>query len=164
MTFSGNPQIQVLKGNLYERYIQLKRADWGMNTNVEKAFEVLLKQAIKHNVSQEEMPDKILILSDMQFDMATNKSFTYESSWNPTAQQMIEKMYTEAGYKVPGIIYWNIQSRHGDVPVSFDKIGTALISGFSPSIMTSILGAKDFNPVLIMDETIMKDRYSVINA
>ena len=77
---------------------------------------------------------------------------------------MIEKMYSDAGYKCPKIVYWNIQSRNGDVPVSFDKMGTALISGFSPAIMTSLLGADEFTPVAIMDKTIMSERYAEVSA
>jgi len=169
LTFSSSPELQILKGNLLERHMQLRRSEWGMNTNLEAAFNKVLDQAIKHKVSQEQMPDKILILSDMQFDEATNshkgwyKSKDF-SGWNPTAQQMIEKMYADAGYEMPKIVYWNLQSRNGDVPVSFDKSGTALISGFSPAIMTSILGAEEFTPVSIMDKTIMSTRYKEIVA
>ena len=170
LTFSGTPKLQILSGSLRDRYAQLSRADWAMNTNIEAAFKQVLDQAVKHNVSQDQMPDKILILSDMQFDEATSTRSYWGSrsdnaaEWNPTAQQMIEKMYAAAGYKMPKIVYWNLQSRHGDVPVSFDKQGTALISGFSPAIMTSLLGADDFTPVAIMDKTIMGERYSRISA
>ena len=86
------------------------------------------------------------------------------TEWNLTAQKMIEKMYTDAGYKTPKIVYWNIQSRNGDVPVAFDKAGTALISGFSPAILTSLLGGKSFSPVAIMDDTILSARYEKITA
>jgi len=169
LTFSATPELQVLSGNLYDRYIQLSRANWGMNTNIEAAFKQVLDQAVKHGVAADQMPDKILILSDMQFDQATRSGGGWYRNedvpeWNPTAQQMIEKMYADAGYKAPKIVYWNIQSRYGDVPVAFDKMGTALISGFSPAIMTSVLGADEFTPVSIMDKTIMGERYSQISA
>lgn len=169
LTFSAEPALQVLNGNLKDRFRQLKGSEWGMNTNIEAAFKKILDQAIKHQVSADQMPDKILILSDMQFDEATRTNsgwYRYRNEevlkWNSTAQQMIEKMYSDAGYKAPKIVYWNLQSRHGDVPVAFDKMGTALISGFSPAIMTSVLGANEFTPVAIMDKTIMSDRYAPI--
>lgn len=168
LTFSGSPKLQVLSGSLADRYRQLQKAEWAMNTNIEAAFKTVLDQAIKHKVSQDQMPDKILILSDMQFDEATRSSGWYRSEsvpeWNSTAQQMIEKMYAEAGYKCPKIVYWNIQSRSGDVPVAFDKTGAALISGFSPAIMTSLLGADEFTPIAIMDKTIMSERYEKVSA
>lgn len=164
LTFSANPELKVLQAdNLVDRLIEIYSADWGMNTNLEASFKLILDQAIKHNVSQDEMPDKILILSDMQFDEATSSTWNEDvPEWNPTAQQMIEKMYSEAGYKMPKIVYWNLKSRRGDVPVAFGKTGTALISGFSPAIMTSVLGAEEFTPLSIMNATILGDRYKEI--
>ena len=169
LTFSSNPELQHLTGDLKDRFNQMKRADWGMSTNLEKAYKLILDQAVKHNISQEEMPTQLLILSDMEFDQATDQRVEVigwgeqsRDTWNPTAQEMVEKMFTDAGYKVPNIVYWNIQSRNGNVPVRFDQDGTALISGFSPSIMTSLLGGAEMNPQSIMMETIGKERYSHI--
>lgn len=160
ITFSDNPKLQVLSGSLKDRYTQLSRSDWGMSTNLAATFKLILDQAIKHNLSPDEMPNKILILSDMEFNSAV---ISYNNTdWNPTTQQMIEQMYTDAGYKVPQIVYWNIQSRNGGVPVSFDKTGTALVSGFSPAIMTSLLGGDIESPQQIMDKTILSERYAQI--
>jgi len=169
LTFSGKPELQILTGSLKDRFQQLSRSEWAMNTNLEAAFKQVLDQAVKHNVSQDQMPDKILILSDMEFDEATSTRGYWgrndnTAEWNPTAQQMIEKMYNDAGYKMPKIVYWNIQSRNGQSPVRFDKQGTALISGFSPAIMTSVIAAEEFTPASIMDETIMGERYKNIKA
>lgn len=164
ITFSSNPQLQVLSGSLRDRYAQMSSSDWGMSTNLEATFKLILDQATKHNLSEAAMPNKILILSDMEFNQATNGGGWRNDGgkWNPTAQQMIEKMYADAGYKVPQIVYWNIQSRNGGVPVSFDKAGTALVSGFSPAIMTSLLGGDIESPQQIMDKTILSERYAPI--
>lgn len=164
ITFSSNPQLQVLSGSLKDRYAQMSSSDWGMSTNLEATFKLILNQATKHNLSQAEMPNKILILSDMEFNQATGGGGWRNEggAWNPTAQQMIEKMYADAGYKVPQIVYWNIQSRNGGVPVAFDKAGTALVSGFSPAIMTSLLGGDIESPQQIMDKTILSERYAPI--
>jgi hypothetical protein len=167
ITFSSDPQLQVLSGSLKDRYTQMASADWGMSTNLEAAFKLILNQATKHKLSQDEMPSKLLILSDMEFDAATNsRGGWYDRSakteWNPTAQQMIEKMYADADYKMPQIIYWNIQSRNGGVPVKFDQTGTALVSGFSPAIMTSLIKGEITSPQQIMDQTILSERYSQI--
>ena len=164
ITFSSDPEIQVVKGNLADRYLQMSRSDWGMNTNLEATFRLILDQAKKHNLTQDQMPNKILILSDMEFDAATRAGGWRKENpgWNPTAQQMIETMYKEGGYIMPQIVYWNIQSRNGGVPVSFDTKGTALVSGFSPSIMKSLLGGEIESPQQIMDKTIFSDRYAPI--
>ena len=162
ITFSSKPQLQVLSGSLNDRYTQMSDSDWGMSTDLEATFKLILDQATKHKLSQDKMPNKILILSDMEFNSATGKGYGRESHWNPTAQQLIETMYSDAGYKVPQIVYWNIQSRNGGVPVAFDAKGTALVSGFSPAIMTSLLGGDIESPHQIMDKTILSERYAPI--
>ena len=164
ITFSSNPQLQVLSGTLSDRYAQMSCSDWGMSTNLEATFKLILDQATKHNLSQEEMPNKVLILSDMEFNAATGGGGWRNEGgkWTPTAQQMIEKMYNDAGYKMPQIVYWNIQSRNGGVPVAFDTQGTALVSGFSPAIMTSLLGGDIESPQQIMDKTILSERYAPV--
>lgn len=167
ITFSGNPQLLHLTGDLKSRFTQMARSDWGMNTNLQAAYELILNQAKRHSVPQSEMPTQILILSDMEFDQATDSRVSWfrsenTSAWNSTAQEMVRQMFSDAGYKMPNIIYWNIQSRGENVPVRFDEQGTALISGFSPSIMTSILGGAEMTPVSIMMETLNKERYQQI--
>jgi hypothetical protein len=154
ITFSEKPELQVLSGTLKERYEQMSQADWGMNTNLNLVFNLILNQALKHKVLPEDMPSKILIMSDMEFDQATRQS--------DSAIQMIRRQYEESGYTLPEIIFWNIQSRGKNFPVRHDESGTALISGLSPSIVKSVLGGKEMTPVSIMNETINSERYSII--
>lgn len=157
ITFSESPELQYLKGSLEQRLSQLINSDWGMSTNLEKVFNLILTQAKNNNISEEFMPTKILILSDMQFNQATRRD-------SLGAQSMIEEMYKEAGYKIPDVVYWNLNSSGGNFPVEFDKNGTALVSGFSPSILKSLLGGKNMTPESIMMDTVNDKRYSVITV
>lgn len=159
ITFSESPSLQHLSGNLKERLAQLVTADWDMTTNLEATFSLILDQAIEHEISPKEMPTQLLILSDMEFDQATD---SYNGEWNPTAQEMVSEKYTKAGYEMPNIVYWNIQSRSSNVPVRFNEAGTALVSGFSPSILKSLLSGSEMNPLDIMDSTIFNERYDKI--
>jgi hypothetical protein len=129
-----------------------------MSTNLESVFKLILSKGKSENVPQEQMPTMILILSDMEFNSATR------SNWNPTAQEMIESMYLEAGYKMPKIVYWNLNSRNQNVPVKFDKQDTALVSGFSPSLLKSLLSGKDLTPLSMMYEVINSERYAAITV
>jgi hypothetical protein len=165
-TFSNSPKLQYLKGDLSDRFTQLSRADWGGSTNIEATFKILLEASVDNNVSSDDMPTMILILSDMEFNEATGiGGWGYnsgKSDWNPTAQEMIENMYNDAGYKMPKIVYWNIQSRQDNIPVKFDKQGTALVSGFSPALLTALLSGKDITPYSIMSDVINSERYDKI--
>ena len=154
LTFSAKPQLLTLTGNVVQKYEQMSRSDWAMNTDLHAAFEKILDVAVKGNVPVEEMPQILLILSDMQFDACVKH--------DDSAIEMITRKYEDAGYTVPQVVFWNLNS-HDNVPVKYNTKGAALVSGFSPSIMTSVLAAdmEDFTPYAIMLQTIMKDRYAV---
>ena len=158
ITFSNSPTLQVLKGTLSQRYSQLSNAQWDMSTNVEKVFTVILNSAVSNNVPESEMPTMIIILSDMEFNQGT------KGNWNKSAQEIFESKYAEAGYKMPKIVYWNIQSRNNNFPVQFNKEGVALVSGFSPSLLTSVLSGKDLTPYSMMMDVINSERYSLITV
>ena len=154
MTFSDNPKLQRLSGRLSERVRQLKTADWDMSTNLESVFNLLLGVAVKHKVPKKDMPTKILILSDMEFNECGQEP-------NDTAMNMIRRMYDKSGYKVPQIVFWNLSSRHDNIPVRSNEKGTALVSGFSPSIMKSLL-CGDLDPMKIMMKTINDKVYDIV--
>lgn len=154
LTFSENPQFHMIQGNsLEERLINLRRADWGMNTDLIKTFTVLLDRAKAGKVAQEDMPTKLLIISDMEFDQACGRHTNFD---------VIKAMYAEAGYEMPGIIFWNVNGRLGNVPVKANTPNTALVSGFSPSIIRSVLGGDELSPLAVMMKTINAERYNVI--
>ena len=154
VTFSNNPQLQYLTGGLKERLNKLRRSDWGMSTDLEAVFNLILNQAKTYNIPQDKMPTKIMILSDMQFNQATRSDLG--------SQSMIESMYEVAGYKKPDIIYWNLNARGSNFPVEFNKNGTALVSGFSPSILKPLLSGKNMTPESIMMDTVNDERYNLI--
>lgn len=153
MTFSSNPGFITVNPNqsLRERALSARNAEWGMSTDLNKAFAAILKMAIENNVPQSDMPSTLLIVSDMEFD----------NCGHLTNYQAVVNMYKQHGYEVPNIVFWNVNSRTQNVPVRFDQRGVALISGFSPSILQSVLGAEDMTPESIMLKTLMKDRYTI---
>ena len=166
LTFSSQPQLQFLSnGSLKNKLQQLRTANWGMNTNIEATFDLILDQAISHNVPQEEMPTKILILSDMEFDAATSKGWSNDCpEWNPTVMDLIKIKYEKAGYILPTIVYWNLNARTDNFPVRQDEMDTALISGFSPSILKSVLNGENLTPYSVMMKTVDSDRYENITV
>jgi len=123
------------------------------DTNFESVFKLILDKAVAGKVSQEDMPTHVIVLSDMQFNPARNVP-------SDNAQQMIERMYAKAGYSVPQIIYWNLRSSNG-VPVKFDESGTCLVSGYSPSLMQSLLDGQ-LTPMNMMLAVLDRKRYALI--
>jgi len=153
LTFSGSPAIQKVEGTLKQRLNQMDRADWGMNTDIIKAFKHVLKLATDNAVPQSDMPTVMLILSDMQFDRC--------AKFDDSAMESIKRQYETAGYKTPVVVFWNLNS-YGNAPVSFNEKGVALVSGFSPAIMKAVLAA-DFDhlsPESIVRDAVCIERYN----
>lgn len=153
VTFSRAPAMVKVTGNLITRYNSMIRADWGMNTDIELTFKTILKKAVTAGVPADEMPTKVLILSDMEFDRCTTNA-------DMTMFNSVRKMYEKAGYELPHLVFWNLNGRVGNVPVRADQTGTALISGFSPVMVKSVLGG-ELSPVKAMLDTVMKERYDL---
>ncbi len=154
LTFSRDSVLQVAKGNIIDKVKQLRTANWGMSTDIIKAFHVVLSYALQNNVPQADMPEMVVIFSDMQFDSCAR--------FDDSAMESIRRQYELAGYHAPSIVFWNLNA-HENVPVRFNEQGVALVSGFSPSIMKAVLSAdfEEFTPRGIMLKAVMVDRYAL---
>lgn len=153
ITFSEKPQLQTVTGStIAEKVGHLMRADWGMNTNLEAVFDLILKKAVDAKIPANEMPDKVYIISDMEFDVAAK---------NPqsTLFDIIDSNYNSAGYIRPELVFWNVNSRNNNTPVRFDQRGVCLVSGCSPAILTSLLGGDIESPQHLMLSTLNVERY-----
>ena len=98
------------------------------------------------------MPTHMIIVSDMQFDSCCN---------NNNNQKQIMRQFNEAGYTAPILVFWNVND-HGNKPVTENRENTVLVSGFSPSVMKTLLKAdiESITPVAQMMETLMQERYN----
>lgn len=154
MTFNSTPEFIVLNDTpLYERWFQLSNINWGGTTNLQATFNLILSRGKQYNLTQEDMPKRLWIVSDMQFNAINGHG-------SVTNFEAIEKMYTASGYTRPQIVFWNVNGASTDFPVSIGDHGTALISGFSPSVMKSVLNGDDdsFSPYKIMRQTLDDNR------
>jgi len=127
------------------------------NTNLQAVFNLILSTAINHKIDESEMPEYLLIISDMQFDCAVSRGFDSDNI------KAIKEKYKFAGYKMPQIIFWNVAANsYGNVPITKDDRGI-MVSGFSQNVFNSIFELKDldkYNPYSFMLEVLMKDRYT----
>lgn len=155
--FSSEPQLIEVKGETFVdkiRYIMTfcEVAD----TNLEAVFDLLLNTAVKCHAKAEEMPSKLVILSDMEFnECVENKDETvYESA---------KKKFRQAGYTIPKVVFWNLASRNLHQPVMKDESGTVLISGFTPQLFAMTAGGM-FSPYQFMMDVISSKRYEEIRG
>lgn len=156
ITFSTTPTMEYLKGNVVERFAQLRRAHWAMSTNLQAVFTLILGNAVRAKLSSDDLPTTIVIISDMEFNGCV------KGGMSVTNHEGIESQYKAAGYKVPKVVFWNVNGRMGNVPTSANAHNVALVSGASPAIVQSILGGEDFTPESVMLKTLEAERYSQI--
>lgn len=157
MIFDSTPKLVTASGKLSQRVKFMHEIVSG-STDLNAAFDMILDIAVKGKVPAEDMPDVLLILSDMQFNQCTH--------FNDSAQEMMQRKYSRAGYEMPRIVFWNLNRYQygGDAShVKFDDRGIALVSGFSPAVMKSVLAndLDNFTPYNVMLKTLMTDRYAV---
>ena len=164
ITFSNKPQIIQLKngGTLKEKLETLNEYDDMTNTNIQAVFELILKTAVRNDLHGDEMPSNILIISDMEFDAAVLPNH----STNPLTQTLFETIsqeYKQCGYKLPRIIFWNVMSRSGTIPMTENELGVCLISGFSQNVAEMVMSGET-DPYKCMVDQIMSTRYDPISV
>lgn len=155
MTFSYRPKLIEIKGkDIHEKVCYCRSYDECANTNLENTFKVLLDAAVKNNVPQEELPKTLYIISDMEFD---------EAALNPnkTIFQSAKKMFNEAGYELPTIVFWRVSTIGNTVPVREDERGVVLVSGCSATLFKQVI-TNDMNPYEFMRKVLYSDRYRMV--
>lgn len=153
ITFSGNPQLVKFAGvDIYDKFNRAIGADWGMNTNIEATMDLLLRTAIENNVPPEDLPARLYVFSDMEFDECMtsgpistgrwgNRNTLIDNHNKDTLFEMIEKKWKAHGYEMPKIIFWNLAARTQNIPALGDRF--SYVSGFSMTMVENILSGKD---------------------
>lgn len=174
ISFSANPTLNSVadRASLAENIKKVYATEWGQNTDINKTFKLILDTAVKHKMSQDELPNKIIIISDMEFD-AANGGVGY-SGWGynrekaeeltDTNYQKIKADFAQHGYEIPQIIFWNVNAKSSTIPVRRDEVGTALVSGLTPAIFETVLNGKIVNPEKLMLDTLYQDKYDFVKG
>lgn len=169
ITFSARPEMITLPDTLknydgkeftastFDKFRCMLYNDDMTNTDIEAVFDLVLSTAVNNNLKQEELPNSILIISDMEFDDATTESP------NKTLFSYIEQKFTDKGYKLPRLVFWNVCSRTETIPVKENELGVTLVSGFSIQIMNMVMSNKT-DPYEVLLETLNSERYKPITV
>lgn len=133
ITFSERPTFfSTHHTTLWETVKAMVAMNWGLNTNLQAVFELILQRARAHNVPASEMPRCVVIVSDMEFDACANPT--------QTNFEALREQYRSSGYTLPTLVFWNVHSSTTQqYPVSADQSGAILLSGYSSSLMKEIL-------------------------
>ena len=165
ISFSSRPTLIETRGvDFCDKVVRIYRQNLCENTDIEATFDLILRTACAHRLSQEDLPENLIIISDMQFDMARG-SYGWRASYDtPKAlMERIEQKWNSKGYKMPKLIFWNVNAATGggNIPMK-DQDGITFVSGASPSIFTSILTGKTGQD--LMYDALLSERYEPISS
>lgn len=158
ITFESTPHFMEIEGvDFCDKVKRISAAPWGGSTNIESAFDLMLQTAIKNNCSQDEIPENLIIISDMEFNSCV-RCGSYGTS-NSTVMEQIEKKWNAYGYKIPSLIFWNVDARQNNIPMTV-KDGISFVSGMSPTIFETVLSGKTGYDLMM--EKLNSERYACI--
>ena len=167
VSFSSRPQLITVDGvDFCDKVKRIWQTNLCENTNIEATFDMLLNTAIANHCTQDDLPQNLIVISDMEFDRGSASSYGYGYATKPSAQvvtlmERIRAKWAAHGYRMPHLIYWNVQARQDNIP---EDIGCGLVSyvsGMSPTIFDTIMSGK--TGYELMKEKLDSPRYSVIH-
>lgn len=160
MTFSEEPKIIKVDEcqDLPTKLSKIMKAPWGNNTNLERAYKMILDLAVKNHVPAEDMPEAIVVISDMQFDIAcyASNDRSYVAHWKDA--------FEKQGYAVPRLVFWNVNSNYNNTQASKDDIGVTLLSGSSATQFKSLVNTLTTTPEEYMLEVLNSERYAAVRV
>ena len=185
ITFSNRPELQEIKGkNIFEKVYYLERAGWDMNTNIEAVFDLILNTAIANHMSQEDIPNKLYIISDMQWDSCVRDNssvglYHVKAVKPETFIETMKKRFEDNGYTMPAIVYWNVRNSFcGMFQQTKDDNQCCFVSGYSPSLFKAVLLGTEYeevtndkgeavtrvklDPMTMMLNTLNNERYDAV--
>ena len=157
ITFSSKPQYVNLSAckTLKEKLeLALSHNDY-TNTNIEATFNLILQTARNSHLRQNELPQTVLVISDMEFDYATGSGVT------DTLFDTIKNRFARYGYRMPKLVFWNVNSRTNVIPVRENELGVALVSGFSVNVCNMVL-SNELNPYACLKKVLDGERYQKV--
>ena len=161
ISFSSRPQLIETTGvDFCDKVYQIYRRNLCENTNIERTFDLILSIARDNHLTQDQLPQNLIVISDMQFDAGSD---IWNNRYTGSLMENIERKWRKNGYKMPHLIYWNVNasSGGGNIPMR-DKDGVSYVSGASPSIFNSILTGK--TGYQLMMETLTSERYAPVTS
>ena len=162
ITFDDQPAIVKLSDEmtLRDKLARAFKENACGSTNIEATMDLILKTAVASNMKQEDIPD-VLIISDMEFNCATTLRYDSSNDRLKTLFETIAGKFNAEGYKMPGLVFWNVNSRTNAMPLQQNDQGLKLLSGFSQNILKMAMSNK-LDPFEVLKDVLLSTRYSPI--
>lgn len=165
ITFSHDAELVDLSDDatLFGKLRKCYEHDDCSNTDIKNVFDLILRAAVRWRLTQDELPDTVLVISDMEFDDAASDGGVYgsETKWAGNAIEAAEAAFAERGYRLPRLVFWNVASRTNTVPVKENADGVVLVSGFSQNALNMVANGES-DPWLALKRMLDGQRYQAV--
>lgn len=161
ISFSSRPKLIETKGyDFVDKVWRIYEQNLCENTNIEATFDLILHTALAEGLKQEDLPESLIIISDMQFDEGRERNYRNPTN-SATLMENIESKWSAMGYTMPKLVYWNVNAAlsKGNIPMK-NKDSITFVSGASPIIFKQILTGK--TAIDLMYETLMSEKFKDI--
>lgn len=166
ITFSSRPRlVNVNSDTLFGNLNIMRKYNECSDTNIEATFDLILNTAVKHNMVQEDMPKTVLIITDCEFNGVASGSYFWGKrtpTVNKALFEVIRERFEAKGYKLPKLVFWNVNSRTGTIPLTENEMGVILLSGFSKNLMQLVMSS-ELDPYKALVEQLNVPRYAIID-
>ena len=159
ITFSSEPKFVDLsnKANMFDKLGYLSTFTDYTNTDIEKVYQLILDVYKSPKFKSEDSIDQLLIISDMEFDVATDSQ---AGSLKSTFENF-KNAFASLGFKMPEIVFWNVNARGYKVPVTQKEEHVKLVSGSSKNVIDLVTSTPSLNPLDFMNTVL--EKYSFID-
>ena len=148
--------MEIKGKDLYEQVQYCAGFNECANTNLEAVFDLLLRAAVENHMSQEDMPDTLYVISDMEFDQGTECA-------DVTVFEQARQAFAAEGYQLPQVVFWDVASRGLHQPVTMNEQGAALVSGCTPKLFQMVTSG-ELSPYAYMLDVLSEPRYRDLTA
>ena len=158
ISFSSRPQLIEIEGiDFCDKVKRIYEQNLCENTDLKAVFDMLLDMYTSGRVKAEDMPDQLVVISDMEIDRG---SYWRDAYRRHTDMELLHKQWSDAGIKMPSLIYWNCSARHDNILDDPDNKDVTFVSGCSPVIFQSVITGK--SGIQLMLEKLNSDRYKQV--
>ena len=166
ISFASRPQLIKTDGvDFVDKVQRIYKTNLVDNTNLVAVFDLLKNIALQPGVRPEDIPEQIVVISDMEIDTATSAGWGREaySRWTresaATEMERVRKDWAAAGLKLPKLVYWNVNARNDTILDAGPDV--SFVSGASPTIFRQVVtGVTGYQ---LMLKTLTDKRYNLVN-
>lgn len=157
ISFSRNAKLVATEGvDFYDKVQRIYKSNICENTNLVSAFNLVLETAVRNGCKQEDLPDALIVISDMQIDSSCGY---YNSNNIVTDMEVMRQKWGRYGYRMPKLIYWNVNASKDTILDRGSNV--SYVSGASPVIFQQIMQNK--SQIDLMMDKLNSERYARVS-